>query len=221
MMDKPAGKDPVNQRIAARVKALRAARGLSLAALAEASGVSRSAISLVERAETSATAVVLEKLAAALGVSLASLFEASRDAAAASPVSRRKDQAVWRDPASGYGRRNVSPGAPSPIQIVEIAFPPRAQVAYDSAGRVPPLHHQVWVLDGAIEVQVGDERHALAKGDCLAFVLDRPTTYRNRTGKPARYIVVIAQGVIAQGVVAQSVIAPGTRGPGGGAGGAR
>ena len=56
--------EDINLRIARRVAALRAGRGLSLDQLAAASGVSRSTISLIERGETSATAVVLEKLAA-------------------------------------------------------------------------------------------------------------------------------------------------------------
>ena len=66
----------LNARIAARVRELRAARGLSLDALATRTGVSRSMISLVERGESSPTAVVLEKLSVGLGVPLASLFDA-------------------------------------------------------------------------------------------------------------------------------------------------
>src|SRR5215470_7168966 len=114
--------DDINTRIAARVRQLRAERGLSLEALAEACGVSRSMISLIERAKTSPTAVVLEKLASGLGVPLAALFDAP--AAPAEPVSRRKDQVEWRDPASGYLRRNVSPPAvASPLHLVEVVFP--------------------------------------------------------------------------------------------------
>src|SRR3989441_3102320 len=64
----------LNQRIAERVRELRAAHGLSLDALAGKSGVSRSMISLIERGESSPTAVVLEKLAAGLGGMLASPF---------------------------------------------------------------------------------------------------------------------------------------------------
>ena len=105
--------------------------GLALEALAERSGVSRSMISLIERGESSPTAVVLEKLATGLGVPLASLFDAP--AAPADPVSRRKDQVEWRDPASGYVRRNVSPaGFPTPSQIVEVVFPAGARVAYET-----------------------------------------------------------------------------------------
>jgi len=181
----------LNHRIAQRVRDLRAARGLSLDALATQCGVSRSMISLIERGESSPTAVVLEKLATGLGVSLASLFEAPTPAA--DPVSRLADQLQWRDPHSGYLRRNVSPsGFASPIQIVEVEFPPGARVAYETSAREPLIHQQVWVLDGVIELTLGDEQHRLSTGDCLAMVLDRPMSYHNPSRKSTRYAVVIA-----------------------------
>lgn len=181
----------VNDHIARRVRELRAARGLSLEALAAHCGVSRSMISLIERGESSPTAVLLEKLATGLGVALASLFEVPRPAA--EPVARLADQLSWRDPASGYVRRNVSPGGfASPIQIVEVTFPARARVAYESGARDTPVHQHVWVLEGSIDITVGDRRHRLYAGDCLALALDRPLMYHNPTRKVARYAVVIA-----------------------------
>jgi transcriptional regulator with XRE-family HTH domain len=181
----------INQRIAGRVRDLRSARGQSLETLAQQSGVSRSMISLIERGESSATAVVLEKLAASLGVSLAALFEDTQ--APVSPIARRETQPQWRDPASGYLRRNLSPaGLASPLQLVEIEFPPGARVAYESGVREVPMHQQVWVLAGSIEVSIGDEQFRLEGGDCLAMVLDRPTAYRNPGRKAARYLVAIA-----------------------------
>lgn len=181
----------LNDRIARRVHDLRATQGLSLDALATHCGVSRSMISLIERGESSPTAVLLEKLATGLNVPLASLFDAPEPAA--SPVARGADQPPWRDPHSGYVRRNVSPAnVGSPIQIVEVSFPPKARVAYESGAREPLIHQQVWVLEGTIEVTVGDDVHRLHAGDCLAHVLDRPMTYHNPTRKTARYAVVIA-----------------------------
>ena len=40
------------------------------------------------------------------------------------PLSRRSDQpTTWRDPATGYLRRNVSPsGTGSPVDLVEVEF---------------------------------------------------------------------------------------------------
>ena len=184
----------LNERIADRVRELRAARGLSLDALASKSGVSRSMISLIERGESSPTAVVLEKLAGGLGVMLAALFDApAAPPGPNGPVARRDDQPQWRDPASGYVRRNVSPpGVPQPTQIVEVLFPPGGRVAFETGGRDVRVHQQVWVLQGAIDVTLGAEKHRLREGDCLAMLLDRPTMFHNPTRKATRYAVVIA-----------------------------
>jgi transcriptional regulator with XRE-family HTH domain len=180
----------LNDRIGQHVRALRGARGLSLEAMASRCDVSRSMISLIERGESSPTAVVLEKIAMGLNVPLTSLFEAvpADDA----PIARRGEQPLWRDPQSGCVRRNVSPGGTaSPISIVEVSFPPRAHVAYETGAREPRIHQQVWVLEGAIVVTMGDETHRLEEGDCLAMVLDRPVSFRNDTRRDARYAVVI------------------------------
>ena len=185
----------LNRRIATRVRELRTARGLSLDALATKSGVSRSMISLVERGESSPTAVLLEKIAAGLNATLGSLFDPPpADARApAGPVARREDQPEWRDPASGYVRRNVSPpGVPQPMQIIEVRFPPGARVAFENNGRDVRVDQQVWVLEGTMDVTVGAERHRLHPGDCLAMRLDHPTMFHNPTAQPARYVVVIA-----------------------------
>lgn len=186
----------LNQLIALRVRELRQAQALSLEALATRSGVSRSMISLIERGESSATAVVLEKLATGLGAPLASLFERPR--ALPAPVARAGEQPSWRDPQSGYRRRNVSPdGYPSPIRIVEVHFPPKARVAYETGAREVPVHQQVWVLEGAIDVTVGSVRHSLQAGDCLAMKLDAPTLFHNPGREAARYAVVIASAPFA------------------------
>jgi transcriptional regulator with XRE-family HTH domain len=180
----------INARIAARVSLLRKERNLSLDALAARCDVSRSMISLIERGQSSATAVVLEKLAAGLGVPLAGLFEDTANVP--SPVVRRQDQAEWRDPQSGYVRRNVSPPQTvSPIQIVDVSFPPGGRVAYETAGRDERIFHQVWILEGKMEVTVGDETYSLETGDCLAFQLDRPTAFHNPTKLAARYAAVM------------------------------
>lgn len=183
----------VHTRIAQRVHELRTAQALSLEALAARTGVSRSMISLIERGESSPTAVLLERLASGLGVPLASLFEGpAAQRALAGPVARHAEQPTWRDPASGYVRRNVSPpGIDSPIQIVEVDFPSGARVAYETGARGVRVFQQVWVLEGAIDVTVGDDTHALKQGDCLAHRLDRPTAFHNPTRKPARYAVVL------------------------------
>ena len=200
----------LNQKIARRVRDLRQRNNLSLENMALKSGVSRSMISLIERGESSPTAVVLDKLAAALGVALATLFEEPNAAVKAppEPIVRHAAQPVWQDPASGYLRRNVSPsGLQLPMQIVEVLFPPRKRVTFESTFREAPLDEQIWVLEGVIEITLGKQKHRLLQGDCLAIHLDCPITYYNPTSKRARYIVVIANTTSVMRDADNSVIA--------------
>src|SRR6185369_45657 len=179
----------INQRIAGRVRQLRAAQRLSLDALSSKSGVSRSMISVVERGASSPTAVILERLAAGLGVTMASLFELTDDADSTSkgPISRRDDQPEWRDPASGYIRRNLSPSdVRQPMQLVEITFPPRARVPFETAVRDVRIYQQILILEGVMDVTLGTECHRLERGDCLAMQLDAPTIFYNPGRKAAR-----------------------------------
>jgi len=182
----------VNARIARRLRQLRDERGYALDALAGRSGVSRSNISLIERGQSSPTATVLDKLATGLGVTVAALFDDPAAAAAPLPVARAADQPEWRDPASGYLRRNLSPpGTGSPIQLVEVHFPGGQQVAFDTGTRDHTVHQQVWVIEGEMLVTVGDTPWRLAAGDCLALRLDQPIVYRNPHARPARYLVAL------------------------------
>lgn len=180
---------PLELRVATRLKNLRRRRGLTLDELAQRSGVSRSMISFIERAESNPTARVLDRLAASLGVSLSALF-ADDERSDAHPVIRRADQPTWCDPETGYVRRNLSPpGFPSPLDLVEITLPSGTRVGYDSGPRTATVHHQIWVVEGTLEVAYGEDVYRLASGDCLAVQVDRPMTYRNPTSDVARYIV--------------------------------
>jgi transcriptional regulator with XRE-family HTH domain len=181
----------INLIIAGRVRELRNALGLSLDALAKRSGVSRANISLIERGESNPTAALLDKLAASLDVTLAALFEDKTPAAAPSPLARAAQQPVWTDPASGYVRRNLSPAARSPIQLVDVTFPAGQRVAYDGVARGVDIHQQVWMIDGAMELTVGEQSWRLETGDCLTMRLDCPIVYHNPTLAPARYLVAL------------------------------
>lgn len=183
----------VDAHLSTRIRELRKARDFTLEHLAELSGVSRSMISLIERGETSPTAAVLNKLADALGVTMASLFSAEERSTVEAPLSRFAQQQVWTDPASGYVRRHVSPsGYASPMEIAEVTFPPGESVAFENVVRSVVTHQQIWMLEGQMDVTVGDKTWRLRTGDCLAMVLDQHIAFHNPTRKRSRYAVVIA-----------------------------
>ncbi len=181
----------ITQRIGRRLHELRSAAGLSLDALAQKSGVSRSNISLIERGQSSPTAVVLDKLSSALGVSVASMFESGPTPAAPSPLARVADQPVWSDPASGYVRRNVSPAGVSPLQLVDVVFPAGQRVSFETSERDADIQQLIWMIDGVMEIAHGPDQWALNPGDCLAVSLNAPIRFHNPGGQPARYLVAL------------------------------
>ena len=78
------------------------------------------------------------------------------------------------------------------MQIVEVHFPPGGRVAFENAVRDLRIHQQLWVLEGTIDITLGEERFRLREGDCLAMELDQPTMFHNPTRKTTRYAVIIA-----------------------------
>jgi len=181
----PSGIDAL---IAGRLLALRQAKSLSLAELAELSGVSKAMISKVERAESSPTAVLLGRLAAGLGVPLAQLL--TEDKGSPRRLRSRAEQDVWRDPEAGYLRRQVAErGATGGIEMVEIELPRSAQVGYPRwSGK--PYRQCLWMLEGALRVDYGDERFELTAGDCLDFGVDRALVFKALGRAGCRYLLV-------------------------------
>ncbi len=149
-------------------------------------------ISLIEHGESSPTAAILDRLAAGLGVSLASLFS-NEESCSASPLARRVDQYTWRDPGTGYMRRNLSPpGYPSRIELVEVVLPAGARVTYDTGIRTVNISQQVWIIDGDIVVTIGRETYRLTTDDCLAMRVDQLVVFQNLTDKPSRHLVALS-----------------------------
>src|SRR5579864_2273447 len=177
-------------RIAHRVRLEREGRGWSLAELAERSAVSKAMISKVERREASPTAVTLVKLAAAFDLTLAGLL--ARAEASSGPVVRAAEQPLWRDPASGYIRRQLFQRPDHPLELVAIDLPPGARVGLPAASYAR-IRQVVWVIAGALVIDEGGLRRALAAGDCLAFGPPADTVFANETGEACTYLVAIAR----------------------------
>lgn len=184
--------DSFDNSIADRLKALRIAKGLTLDQLAEQSGVSRAMISRIERAQASPTAALLARLCSALGQSLSVFFAHTEDS---SPLARFAQQPVWKDPETGYRRRSVSPpGTGSPIDVVEVEFPPGAVVHFASQPASRNQWQHVWLFEGRMELTVGDVVHVLDAGDCLHMNIGDVHAFRNPTQNIARYAVIIDLG---------------------------
>jgi transcriptional regulator with XRE-family HTH domain len=190
-----------------RLRGERRARGWPLERLAAASGVSRAMISKVERGESSPTAVVLGRLSAALELSVSELLgpgpARNRGGAGAAPgpagapaprggaVRRAADTPEWRDPDTGYLRRQVSTPR-FPAAVTEVTLPPGARVPYP-AGAYAFIAQLVWVLSGRLTLTDGPAEHALAAGDAFELGEPRPREFRNDSAEDCRYLVVVTR----------------------------
>ncbi|MGR8009681.1 helix-turn-helix domain-containing protein [Streptomyces hypolithicus] len=178
-------------RLAARLSGLRVERGWSLDELARRTGISRSTLSRLERAEISPTAVLLGSLCAAYERTMSQLLA---EVEAQPPQLVRVDsQLVWRDEESGFTRRSVSPPHPGLRgELVEGVLLPGADLTYDGPP-VPGLEQHIWVLDGALEFTAGGALHELRTGDCLRFRLWGASRFRCPGPEPVRYAVMIVR----------------------------
>jgi transcriptional regulator with XRE-family HTH domain len=180
--------DSIDSTVAARIRGERAARRWSLDDLAERSAVSKAMISKIERGETSPTAALLGRLAAAFGLTLSALL-ADDEAPRRGPV-RGADQSLWRDPATGYIRRQIHASPTSPLELTEVELPGGASVSFPAAS-YRQMSHVIWVLAGRLTFVEGDLTHDLGPGDSLEFGPPADCTYRNDRDAACRYLVVL------------------------------
>jgi transcriptional regulator with XRE-family HTH domain len=178
-----------DQRLGGQLKLLRLANGWSLDEVAARSGVSRAMVHRVETGGASATAALLGRLAGAFGLSLSRLMALAEPAQG--PMLRTQDQPVWRDPATGLVRRQVT-GAGAPVELVAVELPAGASVSYPpSAYR--SIAQVIWVMAGRLEFTEGAVVHSLEAGDSLALGAPARCQFHNPADQPCRYLVAVAQ----------------------------
>ncbi len=182
------GASSIDCRIAGRLATLRAQRGWTLEALAERTGISRATLSRLERRELSPTAAMLSVLCGQYGWTLSRLMV---DAEQETPsVVRAKEQLTWQDPETAYIRRVLSPPHPElKGELVEVTLRPGSSVSY-GASYLPGLEHHLWMLEGALSLEVSGKTFLLQKGDCIRYVLSGPSKFM--CGKRrSRYVVAL------------------------------
>lgn len=183
----------IDDLIARRIAHLRTEQRLSLAQLVERSGVSKAMISKIERLESSPTAVVLGKLASGLGIALTELL-ADDTARPASRLRRRDEQETWRDPSTGYLRRQVAElDEASRSELVEIDLSAGSRIDYPR-WQTNAYRQRLWVLEGELQVTYGDEFYSLRAGDHLDFAVDQAVSFVAPEAGRCRYLLNILHG---------------------------
>jgi len=181
--------DDTGAGIAARLRLERETRGWSLADLAKRAEVSKATISKIERAEISPTAATLVRLASAFGLSLAGLL---LRAEGGERLVRAANQPMWRDPATGYVRRQIFARPDHPVELAEVELPPGARVELPAASYAH-IRQLLHLRAGELVLIEGGRRHELKACDCLGFGPPADVVFANETASPCRYIVALTR----------------------------
>ena len=102
-------------------------------------------------------------------------------------------QPGWIDPTTGYHRRQVYLSPALPLELVEVHMPPGKRVAVP-ASSYALIRQVVWVLEGRLVIEEGDQTTVLGPGDRLEFGPPADVMYRNDGEVVARYLVAVVRG---------------------------
>lgn len=138
--------------------------------------------------EASPTAGTLSRVGSAFGLTLAELltFDAEPDARFAAA----DDQPLWRDPRTGYVRRQIFADRHGDLELVEIDLPPGKSVSFPVSVYIG-RRHVIWVLSGTLTLREGDRDHRLAARDRLKLGDPSDVTYANASKASCRYLVAV------------------------------
>jgi len=180
--------DDILTRLPARLKETRRAQGLSLEAVANLSGVSRSMVSQIERGESSPTIATLWNLTRALQVDFAGLLDgdAAKDKIT---VLRASDVPCIDNMGQGCHIRILSPPEDAGRhEIYDLRFD--AGGVLNSQPHTRGAEEQLTVIDGSLRVTSGAASDLLGQGDTARYAADVTHAISAPDGAARAFLVV-------------------------------
>ena len=170
-----------------RLREIRAARKLSIRALAELSGLNANTLSLIENEHTSPSVSTLQQLAKGLGVHVSEFFQS--DQGSQTIVFQKKgkrprltfENSTLEDLAAGMPRFGAEP--------IIVTLDPGAD-----SGKLPIVHtgrEFVYCLQGQIAYTVAAEKYVLEAGDSLFFEAYLPHHWKNTATRSSQAVLVL------------------------------
>jgi transcriptional regulator with XRE-family HTH domain len=162
------------------VRAVRKQRGLTLAILAEQTGLTKSYLSKIERRQSTPSIAVALKVARALDVDVAQLFS-----------DKTVDEKIVIDRANGCGENATHYRllAPNLLGKAMSPFVVRPTKGADDPIPAHPGQDFVFVHTGTVELEYGNHAVTLAAGDSAYF--DASVSYHLRAAETDRAEVVV------------------------------
>ncbi len=189
--------------LGAKIRQKRKSLDLTLTALGRKCGVSSSFLSQIERDQAAPSVGTLHSIAQALGVPLAEFFDRADSnnggkLADTPPQKGNLAQIVRCDqrktliyPGSGIRNELLSPDLQRSIQMMWVIVPPGSSTGNEPVSLTHEGEECGLVLQGQVEVWVGDEHYILGPGDAIYQKSTIPHHSRNIGDTDAIIVVAI------------------------------
>jgi transcriptional regulator with XRE-family HTH domain len=184
---------PMAQSVGLRVRAIREQKGLSFADLAQRTGFSEDLVREIESGEALPPLGDLVKLARALDMKMGYLLVQGE--ARAYAVVRKKDRkAISRYGSQktaryGYAYESLAPEKRDRnMEPFIVTLEPRTE---EEAPSTHDGEEFIYVLEGAIEVQMAEKRERLEPEDSIYYDSTQPHLVRCAGDRPARILAVL------------------------------
>lgn len=164
--------------LGAHLRAARKERGLTLAQVACAAGLTKGFLSQLERGESSASIASLLALCSVLDISIAKLLEDAADGGLPSPVVRRAERRPMYLGGEGIVDELISPPHERRFEVFETHIDPQGSPS-EQPYAVEADFGFAYVLHGRLEFTTRGAVYLLQRGDSITYAPGDPHTFRN------------------------------------------
>ena len=174
------------QVIAKRVHELRTANDLTMAKLAQMTGVTRSMISQLEKGDTLPSLQTLNRISTALGISINDFFNEVKSGTKENNIIVRADQHKKLIlPGSNIIYNLLSPSEENTTEFVLVEIPGgETEAAFSHPGK-----EYFYVIEGEIIMSIGGVSYTLYSQDSGCFDSSAEHYLRNETAQTAKLLV--------------------------------
>lgn len=181
--------EDVSRNVCQRIRQLRQDSGWSLDVLSQASGVSRSMLSQIEREQANPTLAVTVKIASAFGMSVGDLVEQSHTVPNIRVIRADDRTHMFRED-DDCSIRTLSPlNLEKDVEFYEVRLAVGGELK--SAAHFEGTREFLTVQKGSVQVTSAEESSDLLKGDSGSYRADVPHVLRNMGRSEAIIFLVV------------------------------
>lgn len=188
--DSGADVETVSAAVAARIKAYRKERKLSLDELSRRAGVSKGMLVEIEKCAANPSIAILCRISAALGVSVADIVNVA-SAPSIRLIESKDIPALWAGPKGGSARLLAGTSGPNMIELWRWEI--QAGERFESPGHPPGTFELFHVEQGSLTLKVGDVELVVPAGCSAVARTDPPHCYANDEGVKLVFTMVVAE----------------------------